>query len=98
MDALLVAPAEALDEGLTLLLGPAVLALLASRAEVERRRSDVDVAVLDKGAHVSEEEGQDQRGDVATVHVGIGHDDDLVVAQLGEVERLAILLGADGDA
>ena len=35
---------------------------------------------------------------MASVHIGIGHDDHLVVTQLGEVERLAVLLRADGHA
>ena len=36
--------------------------------------------VVDQRLHVAEEEGQQQRADVAAVHVGVGHDDDLAVA------------------
>src|SRR5258708_2684809 len=37
-------------------------------------------------AHVAEEEREDQRTDMRAVDVGVRHDDDLVVAQLGDVE------------
>jgi hypothetical protein len=40
------------------------------------------VPALDQLRHLPEEEGQQQRADMGAVHVGIGHDDDLVVAQL----------------
>ena len=38
--------------------------------------------------HVTVEEGQQERADVGTVDIGIRHDDDLVVADLGDVEIL----------
>ena len=44
--------------------------------------------------HVPEEERQQQGADVGAVHVGVRHQDDLVVAQLADVE----LLGADPGA
>ena len=47
---------------------------------------DVDVAALDQLGHLAVEEGEQQRADVRAVHVGVGHDDDAVVAQLGDVE------------
>jgi hypothetical protein len=40
------------------------------------------VAVFDQLRHLAEEEGEQQRADMRAVHVGVGHDDDLVVAQL----------------
>ena len=46
--------------------------------------------------HVPVEEGQQQGPDVGAVDVGVGHDDDPVVAQLREVEALADP-GAEGD-
>ena len=55
---------------------------LAARDFVERRLRDVEVAALDQLRHLAEEEGQKQRADMRAVHVGVGHDDDLVVAQL----------------
>ena len=61
------------------------LALAALGAE-ERRLRDVDVAELDERPHLPVEERQQQRADVRTVHVRVGHDDDAVVALLGHVE------------
>ena len=59
---------------------------LALLDPVQRRLRDEHVAALDQLLHVPEEERQQQRADVRSVHVGVGHDDDLVVAQLGDVE------------
>ena len=63
-----------------------VLLGLAARHLVERRLRDVEMAALDQFRHLPEEEGQQQRADMAAVHVGVRHDDDLVVAQLVGVE------------
>src|SRR3546814_5435795 len=52
---------------------------------VQRREADVDVAALDQFGHLPVEEGQQQGADVRTVDVGVGHDDDAVVAQLVRV-------------
>ena len=49
----------------------------------ERRLRDVDVAALDEFRHVAEEEGEQQGADVRSVHVGIGHQDQLAVAKFG---------------
>ena len=68
-----------------LLVGPLLLEvedLPAAGDLVERRLGDVDVALLDQGLHVAVEEGHEERPDVGAVHVGVGHDDDLVVAEL----------------
>ncbi|AAF10482.1 conserved hypothetical protein [Deinococcus radiodurans R1 = ATCC 13939 = DSM 20539] len=77
-----------------------VLGLGAHRDLVERRLRDVEVPLLDDGAHEAEEKGEQQRGDVPAVHVGVGHDHDLVVAQVLEVEAhflaLAVEARADG--
>ena len=63
-----------------------VLLELALLDAVERRLRDVDVAALDQLRHVAEEEGEQQRADVRAVDVGVGHQDELAVAQLGGVE------------
>ena len=55
---------------------------------VEGRLCHVDVAGLDHGLHVAVEERKEQDADVRTVDIGIGHDDDLVVARLVDVELL----------
>ena len=55
--------------------------------------------MLDHLGHVPVEERQQQRPDVGAVDVGVGHDDDPVVAQLRDVEAVADALdpGAEGD-
>ena len=50
---------------------------------------------LISSVHLPEEEGQQQRADMAAVDVGVGHDDDLVVAQLVGVELVAADAGAE---
>ena len=60
--------------------------MLAELHLVERRLRDVDVAALHQHRHLPVEEGQQQGADVRAVHVGVGHDDDAVVAQLVGVE------------
>ena len=62
--------------------------LLPLRHPIQRRLSDVDVALLDQVPHLPEEEGEQKRADVRTVHVCIRHDDDLVIAGLLEFEVL----------
>jgi hypothetical protein len=49
---------------------------------VQRRLGDVDVAALDQLGHLAVEEGEQQGADVGAVDVGVGHQDDAVVAQL----------------
>lgn len=79
-------------------IGPAIFLHTTHLALVERRSGEVEIAVFDDGSHAAEEECHQQRGDVASVHVGIGHDDDLVICELGDVDLLGVILGADGDA
>src|SRR5690606_21469737 len=74
-----------------------LLALLALDF-VERRLGDVDVALLDQAAHLPVEEREQQRADVRAVDVGVGHDDDLVVAGLVDVEAALALGVADAGA
>ena len=62
---------------------------LAARDFVERRLRDVDVALFDELRHLPVEERQQQRADVRAVDVGVGHDDDLVIAKLVELEFVA---------
>src|SRR5215210_925705 len=71
---------------LALVIDVVVLALVCYLEE--RRLGYVDVAGLDKLGHVPEQEGQDQRSYMTPVHVGVGHDHDLVVAGLLDVEGL----------
>ena len=62
---------------------------LAARELVKRRDGGIDVAVLDQRPHEAEEECEQERADMAAVDVGIGHDDDLVIAQFVEIEFVA---------
>ena len=69
-----------------LIVGIGDLHALAPRQLVQGRHGGVDVAVLDQRPHIPEEEGQQQRADMSAVHIGIGHDDDLVIPKLFNVE------------
>ena len=53
---------------------------------VKRRLRDVNIVALDQLRHVAEEEGEQQGADVRAVDVGVGHEDDFAVADLGGVE------------
>ena len=66
-----------------------VVALLADVGAEQRRLRDVDVALAHDLGELPVEEREQQRADVRAVDVGVGHQHDLVVAELGEVELLA---------
>ena len=59
----------------------------------QRRHGEEQVPVLDQRRHLLIEERDQQRGDVRAVDVGVGHDDDALVAQVG-----VVVLGAGADA
>ena len=63
----------------------------------ERRLGNVQIAVFDQRFHLAVEEGEQQRTNVRPVHVGIGHDDDATVANLGDVEVEADAAADGGD-
>ena len=68
-------------------VGPLVLEVedfLAPDDLVERRLGEEQVPLLDQRFHVAVEEGHQQGLDVGPVHVRVGHDDDLVIAELVE--------------
>ena len=73
-----------------------VLFLPAALDLVERRLGDVEIAPLHQFMHLPEEKGEEQRQDVRAVHVGVGHDDDPVVAELGDIEVVLADTGAQG--
>ena len=52
----------------------------------QRRLSQEDVARVDQRAHEAEQQGQQQHANVRAVDVGIGHQHDLVITQLVDVE------------
>ena len=59
---------------------------------VEGRLGHMDVPLFDQFREVTEEQGQQQGGNVRPVDVGVGHDHDLVVAQAGEVRVVPQLM------
>ena len=62
----------------------------------KRRHRGIDIAVFNERAHIAEEERQQQRPDVRAIDIGIRHDDDLVIAELIDIEILA-KAGAERD-
>ena len=81
--------------GLHFLFGLDVVGFLLPLDAEQRRLGHVDMAGHDELIHLPVEEGEQQRADVRAVDVGVGHDDDLVVAPLGEIHFVADA-GADG--
>ena len=75
-----------------------VLLALLALDPVERRLGDVDVAQVEQPPHLAVQEREEKRPDVGAVHVGIRHDDDLVVAGLLHVEGALALGVADARA
>ena len=71
--------------------------LVAHLNAKDGRAGNIDIAGIDQRAHVLVEERQQQDADVRAVDVCIGHDDDLVVASLGNIE-VAAVAGARRDA
>ena len=59
-----------------------VALLLAMFGFIQRWLCNVDIATLNDFRHLTVEEGQEQGADVRAIDVGIGHDDDAVVAEL----------------
>ena len=64
---------------------------------IERRLGQIEMAALDQLGQLAEEEGHQQRGDVGAVDIGVGHDDDLVVAQIVRAPVLAGAAAEGGD-
>ena len=80
-------------------LGVDVELLLPLLDLIEGGLGDIDVTPLQKRLHLPIEEGQQQRPDVLPVDVGVRHDDELVIAELVELQALASVsldAGADG--
>ena len=75
-----------------------VLLALLALDPVERGLGDVDIAPVQEAPHLPVEEREEERPDVRAVHVGVGHDDHLVVARLLHVEGALALGVADAGA
>jgi len=78
-------------------LRPAILLHLALATKVERWSGDVEVALFNQDFHLTEEEGHQQGVDVTTIDIGIGHDNDLMITQLADVELFGVLFRANGN-
>ena len=48
--------------------------LAAMAQPVERRHGEIEVTLVDELRHLPIEEGDEQRGDVGAVDIGVGHD------------------------
>ena len=64
--------------------------LVAHLDAKDRRACHVDIAGVDQRTHVLVEERKQQDTDMGAVDICIGHDDDLVVAGLGDIKISAI--------
>ena len=91
LDFAVVATAILVFELLHLHVGPAVFLRGALAAAVERRCGYVEESVFNHLRQAAIEERHEQSGDVGTIDIGIGHDDDAVVAQLVDVEILGVV-------
>ena len=67
---------------------------LPARHLIERRLRDIEVSAFNDFGHLAEEEREQKRPNVRAVNVRVGHDDDLVVAQLVDVELVTADPGA----
>ena len=73
-----------------------VLLRFAARDLIERRLRDEEMAAHRPAARICRiEEGEEQRADMRAVDIGVRHDDDLVVAELGGVELVLADAGAE---
>src|SRR5690606_6965931 len=57
--------------------------LAALAQSVKRGNGEVEMAASDQIRHLAVKKSDEKRGDMSAVDVGIGHDDDLLVAQVG---------------
>lgn len=53
---------------------------------VQRRLCQKHMPVLDERPHEPEQQRQQQRGNMLAVNIGVGHQHDLAVAQLADIE------------
>src|SRR5881628_195953 len=79
---------ESLHVGVPLLFFVGVELFLALGDPVQRRLRDIDVPRIDQELHFLVEEREEQGADVRAVHVGVRHDDDLVIARVVDLEVL----------
>ena len=69
----------------TIFLCIAILLVVLVGALIEWRCGDIEVSLLYHVRHEAEEERHDERVDMRAIDIGIGHDDNLIVAQLVDI-------------
>ena len=60
---------------------------------VERGHGNIHMPLIDQLGHKAVKQGQEQGRNMGSVHVGIRHDDDLIVAELCDIKIIAVSLG-----
>ena len=65
------------------------------RDQVKRRLGDVKMPAFDQVRHVAAEKCQQQGANVRSIDVGVGHDDDFVIADFLDVKRAFHIAIAD---
>ena len=68
---------------------------LAAANLIEWWLRDIEIPALDQFRHLPVEEGEQERADMRAVHVSVGHQHDLVVAQLVDVELVTANASAE---
>src|SRR5690606_21319214 len=68
------------------LLGPGVREFCSFFDHVEWGSSDIEIAILDQGTHIPEEEGQYKRYDMTSIDIGITHNDYLMIPEFFDIE------------
>ena len=87
---LFIALGIAFYELLHLHIGPAIFRHVAFDGAIQWRSGNIEVAVVNDIGYLAIEECHQQGGNVRTVHIGIGHDNDAVVAQFFGVKFLGV--------
>ena len=91
MQAILFTTAHLLYQLQSLFFRPAITLLLPLLHGIKRRRRDIKITVLDNRPHITEKESHDQRGNMRSIDIGIGHNNNFMITYLLKVFRLAIL-------
>ena len=68
--------------------------VIAALGAVKRWLGDIEISAINDFGHLTEKEGQQQRSNMAAVDIGVGHDDDLVIARFFDIEIVAPDAGA----
>ena len=59
----------------------------------QRGHCDINMSVADKLGHKTVQEGEKQRINMAAVHIGIRHQYDFIIAELRDIEVIAVSFG-----